>query len=149
MKKVLFYLLSFTWGLPTTLMGLIGALILRLTGHKAKKWGYCWYFAYGKDRWGGMSLGVFFFCDRGESAHIRCHEHGHALQNCLYGPLMLFLVDAPSFLRYHWREFCAKKRHRLPKNDYDAVWFERQATAWGTKFCQELDEQAENGTDRA
>ena len=44
MTKTAFYLLSFTWGLPTTLAGCVWAGIHLLRGHRPKKWGYCWYF---------------------------------------------------------------------------------------------------------
>ncbi len=137
MNKPIFYLLSFTWGLPTTLAGCIAAAGLRLTGHRSKPWGYCRYFEYGGDRWGGMSLGIFFFKDRSDSTHIKNHEHGHAVQNCYFGPLMPFLVAVPSFTRYHYREYCAR-HHRPPKTSYDAVWFEAQATRMGTKLVNQI-----------
>lgn len=138
MTKSAFYLLSFTWGLPTTLAGCIAAAGLRLTGHKPKKWGWCWYFEYGGDHWGGMSLGIFFMKDRSNSIHIKNHEHGHAVQNCYFGPLMPFLIAAPSFTRYWYREYLKRVQHVQPKTPYDAVWFEAQATRLGTEFVNKI-----------
>lgn len=135
MKKALFYLISFTWGLPMTLAGIFAAAGLRLAGHKTKKWGWCRYFEIGEG-WGGCELGLFFVVNRRPSDHIRNHEHGHALQNCLWGPLMPFIICIPSFLRYHYRRL-VKKRHperKLP--NYDAIWFEGQATDWGTRLLE-------------
>ena len=73
----IFYFLTFTWGLPFTLLGLIAALALRLRGYKPKKHGYCRYFEVGEN-WGGVNLGLFFIVNKGSTAAIRSHEHGHA-----------------------------------------------------------------------
>ena len=68
-NKCLFYLLSFTWGLPLTLVGCVVAIVLLITGHKPKKWGYCYYFEIGKN-WGGLELGPFFLVNKDASNHI-------------------------------------------------------------------------------
>jgi len=141
MTKTAFYLLSFTWGLPTTLAGCAVAGLHLLCGHKPKKWGYCWYFEYGERHWGGMSLGIFFFKDKSLSTHIRNHEHGHAVQNCRFGPLMPFLVAIPSFSRYWYREYQMRVRHVQPRTHYDAVWFEGQATRLGTELIRQINEK--------
>lgn len=104
MNKFLFYLLSFTWGLPMTLIGLLVALVLVITGHKPKKYGYCLHFEVG-EHWGGLELGVVFLTDKTPSTHTKNHEHGHGLQNCFFGPLMPFIVSIPSAYRYWLREF--------------------------------------------
>ena len=83
MSKFKFYFLSFTWGLPVTLLGCLASLGALICGKKPKKWGYCWYFEFGKN-WGGTELGIFFFKDTSNSRHIKNHEHGHALQNCYW-----------------------------------------------------------------
>ncbi len=135
--KALFYVLSLTWGLPTTLPGLFFASILRLIGHKSKKWGWCRYFEFGKG-WGGFSMGLYFFTNRDPSAHIRNHEHGHALQNCLWGPLMPIFISAPSFLRYHYRRLKIKLSPTVKLKPYDSIWFEGQATRFGTELTERL-----------
>lgn len=138
MTKTAFYILSFTWGAPTTLAGCVLALWHIAHGRKPKKWGCCYYFEYGDRLWGGMSLGIFFFKDKSNSTHIKNHEHGHAVQNCFFGPFMPFVVAIPSFTRYWYREYLMRVRHTAPKTKYDAVWFEGQATRLGTRFVSRL-----------
>jgi hypothetical protein len=134
-NKYLFYFLSFTWGLPMTLIGCIVAAVLLVLGYKPKKWGYCYYFEVGEN-WGGLELGVFFLVDKASSKHTKSHEHGHGFQNCWFGPLMPFVVSIPSAIRYWYREYLVrsgkKKYSELP--DYDSVWYEGQASKLGNRF---------------
>lgn len=127
-----FYLLSFTWGLPMTLIGCIVAIILLATGHKPKKWGYCYYFEVGEN-WGGLELGPIFLTSRNPSEYTRNHEHGHAFQNCKFGFLMPFVVSIPSAIRYWYRRFKEKSGAPCTTGYYD-IWFERQASDLGTEF---------------
>lgn len=133
-NKFLFYLISFTWGLPMTLVGCIVSIVLLATGHKPKKWGYCYYFEVGNG-WGGLELGPIFLTSKNPSSHTKSHEHGHALHNCYFGPLMPFVVSLPSAVRYWYR------RIRLAigkpcKTRYDDVWFEGTASALGKEFIK-------------
>lgn len=136
MKKFLFYLLSFIWGLPMTLCGLIVAAILLLAGHKPKKWKYCYYFEIGHN-WGGLEFGAFFLVNKNSSTHIKNHEHGHAIQNCWFGPFFPFIVFIPSAIRYWWRELLTK-RGKTDLPDYDSIWFEGQATRLGTALADKI-----------
>ena len=135
MSKKTFYLLSFTWGLPMTLLGCLVAAVLVCAGYKPKRFGWCWYFEIGED-WGGLELGVFFLKCRNAGHHVMCHEHGHALQNTLFGVLMPFVVCIPSATRYWYREYLYRVKgvqyNEMP--DYDNIWFEGQATRIGTEF---------------
>ena len=106
-NKCLFYLLSFTWGLPMTLIGCIVAVVLLVTGHRPKKWGYCYCFEIGKG-WGGLELGPFFLTNQNPTEHTKNHEHGHAFQNCKFGFIMPFIVSIPSAIRYWYRIFKEK-----------------------------------------
>jgi hypothetical protein len=136
-NKFLFYLLSFTWGLPMTIIGVVVAITLRALGYEPRKWGYCYYFEIG-ERWGGVNFGPIFLTSSTPSAHTKTHEHGHAIQNCLLGPLMLFSVSIPSAIRYWCRRWVVS--NGLADSDdlpaYDAVWYERDATKFGTEFMQ-------------
>ena len=135
--KPIFYFLTFTWGLPFTLIGLAAALFLRLRGYKPKKHGYCFYFEVGEN-WGGINLGLFFIVNRGSRAAIRDHEHGHAVQNCYLGPFMLVLVALPSLLRSRYRAYITEKKgvdvRTLPP--YDSIGFEGQATRLGKEIVE-------------
>ena len=131
-NKFLFYLLSFTWGLPMTLIGCIVALVLLIAGYKPKKWGYCYYFEIGEN-WGGVELGMFFLTDKNPLDYTKTHEHGHAIQNCWFGPLMPFIVCIPSATRYWYREI-RKKIGKPCTTAYIDIWFEKQADQLGEQF---------------
>ena len=138
--KALFYILSFTWGLPMTLIGCIISLGLIIVGYKPKRWNYCWYFEVG-ERWGGFELGTCFIKDKTYSVHIMNHEHGHGIQNCYLGVLMPFVVSIPSAIRYWYRELKYERKGLRPKTDYDDIWFEGSATKLGTELNTWLKEK--------
>ena len=134
-NKYLFYLLSFTWGLPMTLIGCIAAVFLLIVGHRPYKYGYCCCFEVGNG-WGGVNLGIVIIVSKTALEHTKAHEHGHAIQNCWFGFLMPFVVGIPSVIRYWYREWVVrsgrKKYSELPK--YDAAWYEGSASKLGHKF---------------
>ncbi|MBP5750657.1 MAG: hypothetical protein J6X24_07695, partial [Firmicutes bacterium] len=131
LSKKQFYLLSFTWGLPTTLAGCLAAAALRATGHKPKQFGWCQYYEVGS-RWGGCSMGPFFFKQKEPNRHICVHEAGHAIQNCYFGPFMPFLVSIPSSVRY--RAHRVRRKMRYPLAPFVVIWFAWQATRLGRTF---------------
>lgn len=120
-------------------MTLIGAIIvgcLALIGHPIQRHGWSYYVEVG-EHWGGFEMGMFFLCQKGASTHTKNHEFGHGLQNCLWGPLFPIVVVIPSAIRYHYRNWRTKRG--LPNNtEYDDIWFEGQATEWGTKMFNKL-----------
>ncbi len=123
-----------------SLYGAVVALLLIATGHRPMRWDYCVCFEAGHG-WGGMEMGMFFVTEKGASAHLKCHEHGHGIQNCYFGPFMPILVCIPSSLRYWVRRFIGfaspKRYYNLP--DYDAVWFEGQASSLGKRLHRHLE----------
>lgn len=137
LKVFIFYILSFTWGLPMSLAGLLVAGVLMLAGYKPKRFHHLFYFEVGEN-WGGVELGCFFVVNKNPSLHIKQHEAGHGIQNIVFGPLMPFIVSIPSAIRYWNREYLyrtdRKKYYELP--DYDSVWFEGQATRLGEKYFE-------------
>ena len=98
LKRILFYIASFTWGGLMSIIGLLTMLVLLPFG-KLETYHGRLYMRIGK-KWGGVELGCFFLCDETASEHTLQHECGHGLQNCLWGPLMPFVVCAPSAIRY-------------------------------------------------
>lgn len=98
LKRILFYVISFTWG---GIMSAIGLLVLLVTLPFGKFGVYHGriYKRIGK-HWGGVELGCFFLCDESAGESTLAHEAGHGLQNCLWGPLMPFVVCIPSATRY-------------------------------------------------
>ena len=145
MKKVLYWIGQLTWGIVMSLIGLITALIciLFLKG-KAHKNGYTIIIEVGGN-WGGINLGCISLCggyttvcsDENWFQHTRRHEFGHSLQNLIFGPLFPFIVAIPSAIRYHYQNYRSKKG--LPNKEYDAIWFEGQATRWGTKAINKIE----------
>ncbi len=127
MSVFLFYLLSFSWGLPVTLAGCIVALILRIGGVKPERAGYCYCYRIGHN-WGGFSLGIFIFVCKEATVKTLWHEHGHGLQNCVFGPFMPFVVSLPSAVRYWSRRL---KKNKSALKPYESAWFESQATRVG------------------
>lgn len=140
MSKLKFYLLSFTWGLPMTFIGLIVALALMIIGKKPEKYGYCLHFKVGNN-WGGASLGIIFITDTTPCEHTKMHEHGHSLQNCYFGFLMPFVVCIPSAIRYWYRELKYYRKGKTPQTKYDDFWIEGNATKRGEEFIKKLGEK--------
>lgn len=133
MKKILYWIVSLTWGGLMTFIGLIVALVLLATGHKPYKFGYTFYFKVGKS-WGGLELGGLFITDSNPSLHTLCHEQGHGLQNLWWGPLFPFVIGIPSAIRYWYREIKYYKKGKQPPTTYDSIWFEGQASRLGEKY---------------
>lgn len=135
LKVIGFWIASFTWGFPMTLVGCFVAITLMLTGHKPHRFHYLVYFEVGKN-WGGFNCGCFFVINSGGSLNMKQHESGHGIQNIIFGWLMPFLVGIPSVVRYWYREYLMgsgkKKYSELP--DYDSIWFEGLATRLGEKY---------------
>ena len=124
MKTFLFYFLSLTWGLPLTLFGAVIASVLLITGHRPRRWKKCIYFEVGES-WGGLEMGLFFLTHKNADEHIKNHEYGHGIQNCILGPFMPFVISIPSAIRYHY------KKHKHTKKGYYDIWFEKWANKLG------------------
>ncbi len=134
-KTIGFYIASFTWGLPITLLGCFVALSLLITGHKPHRFHSLIYFEVGED-WGGFDLGCFFVVNKGASVAMMQHESGHGLQNIMFGIFMPFVVSIPSAVRYWYREYLVRsgKKQYSELPEYDSAWFEGSATALGAKY---------------
>lgn len=139
MKKLLYYFLSFTWGLPLTLIGLIVGLTLIVFRYKPKKWLYGYCFEIGKG-WGGLNLGIVSLCSKTCSDTNKNHEFGHSLQNCVFGVFTIFIVCIPSIIRYWYRKIRTLKGLEN-KVAYDGIWFESQASKWGNKFYEYIENE--------
>lgn len=130
-NKLTFYLLSFTWGLPMTLLGCIVSVILMIGGKKPVKYGWFWYFEVGS-RWGGVELGPCFVVQKNAPESTKIHEAGHGIQNIKYGVLMPFIVCIPSAIRYWYREIRERMGHPCT-TEYCDIWFEAEANCLGAE----------------
>ena len=136
MPKIIFWILSFTWGLPMTIVGALVSVVMLLCGFKPKKFIYGYYFIAGYN-WGGVSFGPFAIVNKTPSDRIIAHEFGHALQNCYFGPFMV-LIALCSVARYWYREFVSSVLKKTLKHKYDDIWFEGTATYLGTLYRDTL-----------
>lgn len=100
LKSILYYLVSYTWGVIMTLIGSLVALFLLITGHKPHHFYQNIYFRIGRN-WGGINFGPFFIIDNTEGLSTKQHESGHGIQNICLGPLMPFIIGIPSLIRYY------------------------------------------------
>ena len=135
MKKInkpTYWTLSFTWGIIMTLVGIIMSIGLLIMGKRPERNQYGIAFKVGKS-WGGFSAGPFAVACEDTSQHTLNHEFGHSIQNCWYGPLMLFVTLA-SVCRYHYFNWNRKYRPNKKLPEYDDVWFEGEASDLGNLY---------------
>ena len=137
MNKVLFWFLQLTWGAIMNLIGLIAFLVLIILGHKPRRFHQTIYFLVGSN-WGGVNLGFVTIISRSSGETTLRHEHGHFIQNALYGVLFPFVVAIPSAFRYHYRNWLvrAKRKARSELPNYYSIWFEKQASELGDKYLK-------------
>lgn len=136
---ILYWILSLTWGILMTFIGLLvtGFVIIFLHG-KPHRNGWSYIVEIGHN-WGGLELGAVALCARYSTNfprsfdNVRKHEFGHSIQNIIWGPFFPFVIGIPSAIRYWYREYLYK-HHKPITTDYDSIWFEGQATRWGTKI---------------
>lgn len=102
-KNILFYVISFTWGLLMSFIGLLIILFLMLLGYKAKTFNGRVFIEVGEN-WGGSEFGCFFICSKNPPLYLKQHECGHGIQNAVLGPFTPFLISIPSMVRYWLRE---------------------------------------------
>ena len=135
LSKTWYYIISFTWGLPMNLLGIVAAIPLLLTGHKPKQNLYGWYFEVGED-WGGVSFGFISIVSKNPSSHILQHEFGHSIQNCIFGIFFIPFIAVPSVCRYWYRRYLVevKKKSYLDLPYYDYAWYEGLATVFGERY---------------
>lgn len=136
MKRLLYILWQWTWGLPQNLVGLAFYLYYRVKG--------CPHFSYQgalvtvwTNRAGSMSMGRHLFLEPGwtpADRELLAHEYGHSIQSLFFGPLYLPAVGLPSVI---WAGLpCFRKLRRTRGVDYYAVYPEKSATRLGLRFAR-------------
>lgn len=149
MKKVLFYLLQFTWCLPQTLVGLVVFIVCKvLKSHTLCYRGTV--VSVLPNKQGSVSLGMFIMVHAnpltketdktkfdvydpkvkhliGQADDLLRHEYGHTIQSLILGPLFLFVIGLPSII---WAGLFDgyRKKHNV---SYYAFYTERWANRLG------------------
>ena len=142
---IMFWVVSLTWGIIMTSIGLVITGVLNLARFCGKIVGYdlkikthingCSLITEVGGNWGGLELGAVALCGNYSKTspdwfeHTRRHEFGHAVQHLIFGPFFIFVVAIPSACRYWYQIIRSKKG--LPNKDYYSIWFEFQASSWG------------------
>lgn len=136
MKRLLYIVWQYTWGLLQNLAGGTIYAFYRLRG--------CPHFAYQGAlaviwpvRSGSMSLGRFLFLHEsyrpGDRA-LLAHEYGHTIQSLILGPLYLFVIGLPSLL---WAGLPVFQRRRHDRHvSYYSFYPEKWANALGARFTR-------------
>lgn len=132
MKRALYRLFQWTWGLPQTLAGLVLYL------YYYKNHPHFSYHGAVVTRWNrrdGVSLGMFLFVPRKDDPWFRVHEYGHTVQSLILGPFYLLLVGIPSLL---WSRLPHLRRKWIRgQRAYDSVYPENWATRLGVRVTGE------------
>lgn len=137
---ILYWILSLTWGGLMTWVGLLvtGVIIIFFHG-KVYLNGFSYIVEVQQCKGGwGLELGAPALASKGSVEGVRKHEFGHSIQNIIWGPLYLFVIGLPSLIRYWYRRYL-HKHHKPITTDYDSIWFEGQATRWGTKIVNRIE----------
>jgi len=140
--RKLYYILACTWGIIMTVAGVLVSGLLQAVKLFAKDKikitfkPYHWIYSIsvGPDYWGGFECGLCFLRDQKSTGSLNAHEFGHTFQNCLFGPLFLFIVAIPSATWYWSRELSEANT----KKPYDSMWFEDAATQCGLYVIRTL-----------
>ncbi len=138
MKRFLWYLLQFTWGLPQNLGGLLWFLFYLRKPHAL--WNGSVVTRIRRRRFsGGFTLGIFIFLTEPllpDTEHdLRIHEYGHTVQSLYLGPLWSLIIGLPSMLWCNLPPFQKLRRDRaIP---YSALYCEGWADRLGQKVLGE------------
>lgn len=132
--RILYFVLSFTWGAMLSIPGALIFLILCAANCPVRKNGFGWAVVVGKGS-SGFSMGPFSILNREYDEYLLNHEFGHSIQNCIFGPLMLPVIVIPSVIRYWYRvyRFNHGTRYNELRGYYD-IWFEKTASSFGTRI---------------
>lgn len=133
MKRLLYWILQWTWGFPQSIVGFILFLLYLKCPHYefhgaiVTEW----------DSPNSVGLGMFIMLakDHPQKVPLRAHEYGHTVQSLILGPLFFLLVGFPSFAWAGLR--WAADYRRKHKVSYYAVYPENWANRLAEKILKE------------
>lgn len=118
MKKFLFYLIQWTYGIIQNLLGLIVFLLFIFKKHHNYRCSVITVWSFKNS----LSLGMFIFSNDINNLYIIKHEYGHSIQSLILGPFWLLIIGIPSIL------WCTLFSLKIIKNiDYYSFYSERWA----------------------
>lgn len=127
MKKILFYLLTFTYCLLQTLIG----VFVYLFNIKKKHYKFHGSIITEWNSEGSVSFGLFIFVNKYDHTEkLRKHEYGHTIQSLILGPLWIFVIGLPSLI---WCS-CFEKYRRKNNVDYYSFYTESWANKLSDKY---------------
>lgn len=140
----IFYLLSFTWGIIYTLLGLFVLFIIRLFfNRKIQEYRVVAgriAIITKRNLPGAFELGIAYIADKNTLTSFRLHAHeiGHSIQNAWFGPFFLIFVIVGAIRFNLWTTLRARHYKKYNKElQYDDLWIEGQATSLGIQYCGE------------
>ena len=126
MKKALFYLVQWTWGIVQNIIGLALFLCLVARKHRLFHGAVITTWKLGSS----LSLGMFVFTRTPYDQRLVQHEYGHTIQSLILGPLWLFAIGIPSLV---WCG-CFKGYRGRRKVGYHSFYTEAWADKLGSRF---------------
>ncbi len=133
--RVLYYIISLTWGLLLTIFGFLVTLAL-LIGRifnkniHFKKYYWIYGISAGPDYWGGFETGLMFVRDQKSTLSVDSHEFGHTFQNTLFGPFQI-IWSLTSVVRYWYIDLFFDRKNKTYPKAYDSYWLEDAASQCG------------------
>lgn len=113
MKRILHFIIQFTWGLPQNLLGFI---LTRKYRNAQKERFFTSNIYYHTGKWGGVSLGMFIIMngqrDKMWKETTKVHEYGHTIQSLILGPLYLFVIGIPSLIWCNSKKFITLREEK-------------------------------------
>lgn len=109
-KRILLFLIYWTWCFPQTFIGLIWFIICKIRGFKTSSHNNytLWTHDINYSPAGGVSLGMFIFSKEFDpriyfrsteiTEIVRDHEYGHVLQSLMLGWFYLIVIGIPSVI---------------------------------------------------
>ena len=126
MKKFLFYLVQWTWGIIQNLLGLILFLFLAGRNHRVFHGAVVTTWKLGSS----LSLGMFIFTARPYDLKLIQHEYGHTVQSLILGPVWSLVIGLPSLI---WCG-CFSKHREKHNVSYYSFYTESWANKLGEKY---------------
>lgn len=128
-RRRLLAVLSWTWGLPNTLVSLAGLALALAGGGEVRPFRGAVVVRVGWMRWfGGVCLGPVILVAPGMPHELVLHEWGHFRQHLRLGPLYFLVVGLPSVTHALW--------FRLrPRGSYFHFYTEAWADALGGVYA--------------